>query len=117
MEYVDCIMCPNWTLEFRHREFCKICNNTGKMQDPATILCNNCGDCMCSLNNIDQPCNYLMPNGLLDIKVSGSYDSDHLTDTIEYTFNLCEKCIRGMFKAFKIKPILNNWADKLSCYS
>lgn len=70
------------------------------------IFCNNCGDsCLkqYQLNCPDAVQNY----GLLNVSVIGGYVSDYLNDGNQYIFSLCEKCLRGMFENFKVKPKIN----------
>ena len=60
------------------------------------IICNKCGK-SCKSTNEDY-------YGLIETSVTGGYYSTHLEDMTTYTFSLCEVCLRGMFKSFKVKP-------------
>ena len=44
------------------------------------------------------------PHGLVDIKVSGHYNSEHLLDCTTYQFSLCELCLRKLFNSFALPP-------------
>ena len=61
------------------------------------IICNKCGQ-TCKTNM-----NY---NGLLEVEISGSYDSTHLHDLALYQFSLCEKCLVELFETFVHQPIV-----------
>jgi hypothetical protein len=96
--YIDCHHCAKWTIEERREKLCDHCNNSGKQINPKEIFCNMCGDCLALKDN------GYYPHGLYNAKVYGGYFSDHLIDLHEYTFSLCEKCLREMFNKCKIKP-------------
>lgn len=57
------------------------------------IICNKCGASLKAGENF---------NGL-DGFVYSEYGSKYLEDGTEYKFNLCEKCLKNLFKTFKIK--------------
>lgn len=68
------------------------------------ILCNQCGE------SCESP-HYPFPEegseadrayGLINAKVRGHYCSHALTDLTEYTFSLCEPCLKKLFEGFKI---------------
>ena len=42
--------------------------------------------------------------GLVEITVEGQYLSPVLEDMEEYTFSICERCLKKMFDNFAIKP-------------
>lgn len=81
---------------------CMRCKNTRKIIDPAEILCNLCGGCMCPLGTMNEQ----IPHGLYDTKVTGGYNSYHLFDLNTYIFSFCEKCLRQLFMQCKIKPTI-----------
>lgn len=62
------------------------------------IFCNKCGE---SLKVNNDP---LIFCGLAEMKYSGSYHSHIFSDGDEYTFSLCEKCLKNIFDECKIKP-------------
>lgn len=104
MNLVSCSDCENWTNEHRLKNLCKQCNNSKFFIDPKERLCNKCGECLCPLDTI----NHNVPHGLVDAKVTGGYNSYHLFDCTSYIFSICEKCLRGLFIEFKIKPTIND---------
>ena len=107
--YITCTSCHSWNQEIRSKRVCQLCNNTQLMEDPTTVLCNSCGNCMYFSVNARSGTWQLEPGyGLLNIKVSGGFNSYYLIDMTNYTFNLCEKCIRNLFMNFKIKPRVND---------
>jgi hypothetical protein len=98
--YVSCNSCENWDDDYRRTHICKLCNNVKMVIDPKEVLCNLCGECMCPLGTINEQ----HPHGLHNAHVMGGYDSYHLLDMSQYTFSLCEKCLRQLFMRCKIKP-------------
>lgn len=102
--YVDCQHCQGWTDTQRRKIVCNLCNNTRRAIDPKDILCNLCGGNMCPLGTHNEQ----YPHGLYNAKVTGGYDSYHLLDMNDYTFNFCEKCLRQLFVQCKIKPVVSN---------
>jgi hypothetical protein len=50
----------------------------------------------------DEPNRRLFNYGGLRGYASGCYDSTHLTDMVDYRFDLCEKCLDELFKTFTI---------------
>lgn len=62
------------------------------------IICNKCGE-SCSIGAFN---NDKIFNGLIECKVSGEYLSPYLSDSVTYTFSLCEKCLYESFKDFKV---------------
>lgn len=104
--YVKCQGCA-WQLEnFPDRDWkanpCSRCQNTRQVINPAEILCNLCGECMCPLGTMNEQ----YPHGLHEAKVTGGYDSYHLFDLTTYKFSFCERCLRRLFNDCKIKPEL-----------
>lgn len=104
--YIPCKYCGthrnNPDYDF-HIDPCKYCVNTGTVQDPTEILCNNCGGDMCPIGTYNEQ----IPHGLHKAEVQGGYDSYHLLDLNNYVFNICEKCLRHLFMQFKIPPLVN----------
>jgi hypothetical protein len=119
-DYVKCTRCEHWPDERRHKEVCQGCNNTSQAVDPKSVLCNMCGECARGPEGTHNQ----YPLGLEKITIGGGYSSYHLFDMTEYTFNLCEKCIRQLFMQFKIKPHIyssigygeETWESDQSCY-
>ncbi len=98
--YVECDRCKNWQHDYKSERLCPKCQNTRKVRNPLEILCNLCGECMCPIGTYNEQ----NPNGLYLATVMGGYDSYELLDCHNYTFNLCEKCLRTLFQQAKIKP-------------
>jgi ribosomal protein S27E len=99
--YVTCHSCDHWDVATRQSYKCQRCNNTQRVVDPRTILCNLCGECMCPpIGTMNEQ----IPHGLYKAKVLGGYDSYHLLDMNTYTFSFCEECLRKLFVQCKIKP-------------
>lgn len=42
--------------------------------------------------------------GLIEATVTGGYDSGALSDYTQYTFSLCETCLKRLFDSFKLPP-------------
>jgi hypothetical protein len=104
-KYIVCSFCDHWTLEDRHIKSCKQCNNSGFVVNPTTILCNMCGGHTRFLNTMNEQSVF----GLENCTVSAGYESYHLLDCTQYTFNLCEKCLRQLFIQFKIPPKIDGY--------
>lgn len=66
------------------------------------VLCNKCGESCVPLplrpNNIISKDFY----GLIEATVSGGYYSYALSDCCNYTFSLCEGCLKELFDSFKL---------------
>lgn len=45
-------------------------------------------------------------HGLIEVTVSGGYSSPALWDLTNYTFSLCERCLRELFDGCKIPPMV-----------
>lgn len=67
--------------------------------------CNQCGGTL-TVPHDDSP------YGLVGAKVRGHYHSVHLSDGSDYTFSLCELCLRQMFDEFAIKPRVESVFDE-----
>lgn len=72
-------------------------------------ICNLCGESCCPNHTgrtgtwkSDRPC------GLIDAQVIGGYESYHLMDMSQYTFSLCEPCLRKLFVECKVKPKIHD---------
>lgn len=63
------------------------------------ILCNKCGG-SCKLYEFKE--NDFEFGGLIEVKIMGRYFSSHLEDCRDYTFSICEKCLKELFESFKI---------------
>lgn len=81
---------------------CRSCGGTGIVRDPDSYVCNGCGGGLC-------PRNDSCPYGLVEAVVDGGYSSTHLSDSVNYRFSLCEKCLREMFDKFAVPPA--TWSD------
>jgi hypothetical protein len=101
--YIKCELCPSWDIGRRIEYMCPLCNNAGMVINPAEILCNRCGGAARKENS-------QYPLGLENCKIGGNYDNYHLLDGVEYSFNLCELCLRQMFMEFKIPPQVDDKA-------
>ncbi len=49
------------------------------------------------------------PMGLVEARVSGGFESEHLFDMTSYTFSMCEACLRELFDACKIGPKISGY--------
>jgi len=56
------------------------------------IICNKCGK-----DTIGDQCDGALQNA----KVSGGYNSTHIEDGAQYSFDLCESCVVDLMKTFK----------------
>ena len=71
----------------------------------ASVKCNKCGcDCQKFSKNINDEKFSVGYYGLIDANVQGGYESVELSDCVEYTFSLCEKCLKELFVSFKTPP-------------
>ncbi len=72
--------------------------------------CNLCGESMIGYHGYKSgmmdPIK-IGPQGLIEAKVIGTYFSDHLLDCHQYTFSLCELCLRKLFIKCVIPPKVN----------
>lgn len=66
------------------------------------IFCNKCGRSL--KTKLDPDGTIFDIYGLSEVSISGGYLSTHLVDGVRYTFSLCEECLDGLFKTFKIQP-------------
>lgn len=87
---------------------CRACDGKGFRRKAETYVCNGCGGSMCATKGRPDGDS---PFGLVEAKVSGHYDSDHLLDGTSYMFSLCEGCLRKMFREFKVKPVVFNYMN------
>jgi hypothetical protein len=66
------------------------------------IFCNKCGiSCKSEWGNSFY--------GLIEVVVTGGYESTHLGDMSEWCFSLCEGCLDELFKTFKHDPKRPDW--------
>lgn len=94
-----CPHCAEYRGEALNAQFamrCPYCKGTGFVRLVASYICNKCGGSLCD--------DGYYPYGLVETKVGGGYNSEHLTDLLTYTFSICEKCLRDLFSTFKIPP-------------
>lgn len=90
--------------EFEAAGNCRYCKGKGFVRKPETYFCNGCGESLCIVScGTDE----LFPAGLIEQTVSGGYSSTHLFDTTNYTFSLCELCLRKLFNTFAIPPAIS----------
>jgi hypothetical protein len=68
------------------------------------ILCNNCGQ------TCDNKPGLIGKSfeGLIEAKVRGGYGS-LLGDETEYTFSICETCLKKLFQGFAIPPEIKDY--------
>jgi len=67
------------------------------------VICNKCGtSCKGEMGNF---------NGLIEVVVTGAYDSTHLEDMRSYSFSICEKCLSELFGGFAINPDISGGYD------
>ena len=105
-----------YTREQAHKVYCDPEEDKKRKKDikeyKATCICNNCGkDFLVYSRGIDGeefPVGYY---GMFDMTYSGGYESDDLSDCLEYTFSLCESCLKDLFKGFKIPPRIRNYTN------
>jgi hypothetical protein len=80
---------------------CTHCGGKGIARTRESFVCNQCGECLCP--DVDNG-NRNSPDGLVEARVRGNYDSTGLLDTTVYEFSICEKCLRKLFNGFAIPP-------------
>lgn len=68
------------------------------------ILCNKCGESMIEGKGSGGEDAY----GLINAYVSTGYFSPCLGDGNEYKFDLCERCLKELFKTFKHDPLIES---------
>jgi hypothetical protein len=72
-----------------------------EVEEIVDIFCNKCGmSCKGHIGNF---------NGLIEAKVSGSFDSTHLDDGDMYCFSLCERCLKELIDSFKLYAKQGNY--------
>ena len=120
---VPCNQCSSWDIATRRKNLCSACNNSQFVPDPYQHLCHQCGENMhipsgyhqrkkhddhsVLAEKIDNQYNF----GLSRATVQGQYSSYYLLDMTQYTFSLCEKCLRQMFMGFKIPPQITDFVS------
>lgn len=85
---------------------CGWCKGKGYHRKASSYTCNQCGEYLLPNGGFGTP------NGLVETKVSGGHNSDALLDGVEYTFSLCEKCLRVLFDGFSVPPQVR---DRINC--
>lgn len=105
-EYIPCKSCSEWSIPKKIGKICKLCNNSGFKYNPEFVKCNSCAGPMTTKYNS----NHIY--GLQNIKCSGGFYSEHLSDLTNYQFNLCELCLRNLFNSFIIKPNVSSSFNK-----
>jgi hypothetical protein len=71
------------------------------------VLCNKCGESLIEGKGSGGEAIY----GLAHAHVSTGYFSPALGDGNEYEFDLCEKCLKELFKTFKHDPLIGNFFE------
>jgi len=85
---------------------CSGCRGNGVVRTRESYVCNQCGGCLCP--DVDND-NRDSPDGLVEVRVRGHYDSTDLLDTTVYGFSICEKCLRKLFNGFVIPPTVGEY--------
>jgi len=85
---------------------CRGCSGTGIRRKRESWKCNQCGGSLCP---DVEGWNGQSPDGLVEAKVRGHYDSTHLSDTTIYQFSICEACLRRLFNGFVIPPKMGEY--------
>lgn len=92
---------------------CRDCKKTGFRRKLDTWLCNLCGNTLLPIKwdgtRELRACNAESPDGLIEARVSGHYDSTYLSDCTTYEFSFCERCLRELFNRCKIPPKLSDY--------
>lgn len=73
------------------------------------ILCNKCGK-SCQKGDPDFG---KSPYGLIEGCVEGGYHSEALSDMTSYVFSLCEECLKVLFDACAIPPLVRSDGETL----
>lgn len=93
---------------------CYTCKGKGFRRTRESYVCNGCGDNLCI--DFQEGSDRFFPHGLVDAVVGGGYHSIYLRDCTQYTFSLCEKCLRGQFNSFKIPPKISGTMGEFETY-
>jgi hypothetical protein len=87
---------------------CRACDGKGAVRTRESWVCNRCGGCLCpSVESLNRE----IPHGLVDVTVSGGYDSPAFSDGTTYQFSICETCLRALFDGFKLPPMISDYMD------
>ncbi len=107
-KYIPCSSCDAYRAvgDFENALACRDCKGKGCVRSPASYTCNMCGGSLCPEEG--HPIERAHPHGLVEVAVGGGYSSLYLSDMTTYRFSLCEKCLRTMFRAFKVPPALSD---------
>lgn len=81
----------------------KVKTNYDEGEESETHFCNMCGLSCKSPAGI----NY----GLIDVEVTGGYESTHIQDGDVHEFSLCERCLSEMFAKFKYPSLKGNFLE------
>lgn len=76
---------------------------TKEIEVTTDIICNKCGN-TCTIVSC------LQHYGLIEVEVSGGFDSKSLNDLTTYTFSVCECCLKELFRSFKIPVELGTYS-------
>ena len=114
MKHEPCDVCKSWRQSSLEEDIqlainCSVCKGTGFVRSAEDYVCNNCSG-MLTISEKEDGCK-ADPYGLLETTVSGGYFSNYLLDCTNYTFSLCEKCLRDMFDKFVVPPYMTGACD------
>jgi len=70
---------------------------TKEEEEVVDVLCNKCGKTCRNPGAYEQS-----PYGLIEQTYSGGYGSTPLDDCTNYTFSICESCLKDFFDSFII---------------
>lgn len=87
---------------------CRRCRGTGRRRKASSYVCNKCGEGLCPAFESH---GFTDAYGLVEAEVDGGYFSDDLSDMTVYVFSLCERCLRGIFDACKVPPLVVDLGD------
>jgi len=110
-KYKTCNACAIWRDKDVNLSLalnCNTCKGKGIVRTRESYICNKCGKNPCC--QCDSDMSYVDPCGLIEAKVGGGYSSPILSDCINYTFTLCEYCLRELFDACVIPPTVSGQA-------
>ena len=75
----------------------RIITETKEVEVIDDILCNKCGE-SCRTDDFD----FGNMEGLVEVAITGGYNSQYIGDMTQYTFSVCEKCLMDFVGTFKI---------------
>lgn len=70
---------------------------TVEVEKTIDILCNKCGK-----SCFNESLEFSDPEGLIEVKVAGGYNSTVIGDLRSWRFSVCERCLSAFVKTFKI---------------